>query len=88
MLSIDMTHTLQGSCESCLMPFRKDPKGAHREHEKYCSYCYRDGKLVYEGKDLVEFKRAMIDAIVARGEPRWKAKFFAFMAGFAPRWKK
>jgi hypothetical protein len=30
----------------------------------------------------------MIDAIVARGEPRWKAQFFAFMAGFAPRWKK
>lgn len=75
----------QGSCESCMMPFVKD-KGV-RENEKYCSYCFNNGKLCYEGNDVNEFKKAMIDAIVARGEPKWKAKLFAFMAGFAPRWK-
>lgn len=69
------------------MPFTKDPKGAEREHEKYCSYCFSGGKLCYEGTDVKEFKRAMVDAIVARGEPRWKAKLFAYMSGFAPRWK-
>lgn len=79
--------TLTGMCESCMMPFTKDPKGAEREHEKYCSYCFTDGKLCYEGTDVNEFKRAMVDAIVARGESRWKAKMFAFMSGFAPRWK-
>ena len=78
---------LTGMCESCLMPFSKDPKGAKREHAKYCSYCYVDGKLCYEGTDVNEFKKAMIEAIVARGESRLKAQFFAFMAGFAPRWK-
>lgn len=80
--------TLKGTCESCMMPFSKDPKGADREHEAYCSYCYRNGKLCYEGTDVNEFKKAMIDVIVARGEHPLKAKFFAFMAGFAPRWKK
>jgi len=80
--------TTGGNCESCLMPFSKDPKGANREHEKYCSYCYSNGRLCYEGSDVKEFKKAMIDAIVARGESKLKAKFFAFMASFAPRWKK
>ena len=83
-----MEKTLNGSCESCLMPFKKDPKGVNREHEKHCSYCYSNGKLRYEGNDVNEFKKAMVDAIVARGESKLKAKLFAFMAGFAPRWKK
>ncbi len=69
------------------MPFSKDPLGEDRESEKYCSYCFKDGKLCYEGTDLSEFKKAMIEAIVARGESRIKAHIFAFMAGFAPRWK-
>lgn len=80
--------TLQGSCESCLMPFVKDPLGINRESAQYCSYCYRDGKLCYEGNNYKEFKKAMIDAIVTRGESKFKAHIFAFMARFAPRWKK
>lgn len=70
------------------MPFSKDPKGSNREHNDHCSYCYYNGKLAYEGTDVKEFKKAMIQAIVARGESPLKARFFAFMAGFAPRWKK
>lgn len=70
------------------MPFSKDPQGKNREHPDYCSYCYFDGKLAYEGDDVNEFKQAMIAAIVARGESPLKARFFAFMAGFAPRWRK
>jgi hypothetical protein len=80
--------TLDGMCQSCMMPFKKDPKGAKRESEKYCSYCYSDGKLCYPGDNVKEFKKAMVEAMVARGEPELKAKFFAFMAGFAPRWKE
>lgn len=79
--------TLDGMCESCMMPFKKDPAGSSREHEKYCSYCYQNGKLSYPGNDVREFKRAMIDDMVSRGEPKLKAQFFAWMAGFAPRWK-
>lgn len=85
---MDNSKSLDGMCESCMMPFKKDPLGAGREHEKYCSYCYKDGHLMYEGDDLKEFKRGMVEAIVARGESKTKAKFYAFMAGFAPRWKQ
>jgi len=67
------------------MPLSKDPLEDKRESEKYCSYCFRDGKLVYEGDDLKEFKKAMIEAVMAREESKMKARFFAFMAGFAPR---
>jgi hypothetical protein len=80
--------TLQGNCQSCLMPFKKDPKGVNRESAIYCSYCFENGKLNYEGNDLKEFKRAMVESITSRGENMVKAKLFAFMAGFAPRWKK
>lgn len=85
---MENSKTLDGMCQSCMMPFTKDPKGAAREHADYCSYCFTNGKLCYEGTDVREFKKAMVDAIVVRGEPRWKAHIFAFMSGFAPRWKK
>lgn len=74
-----------GSCESCMMPFSKDT--GMRENERYCSYCFTNGKLCYEGSDVKGFKKAMVDAMVARGESRFKAKLCAFMAGFAPRWR-
>jgi hypothetical protein len=83
-----MAKTMTGNCESCMMPFKKDPKGADRESEKYCSYCFENGKLNYEGDDVNEFKKAMVNAMVARGESKTKAKLFAWMAGFAPRWRK
>jgi hypothetical protein len=70
------------------MPFKKDPKGENRESAIYCSYCFYNGKLAYPGSDVKEFKKAMVNAIVARGESKLKAHLFAFMAGFAPRWKK
>lgn len=73
-------------CESCSMPFSKDP--GTRESEKYCSYCYKDGKLTYEGNDVNEFKRRSYEAMVAKGMNRFKAKLFTWMIGFAPRWKK
>ena len=72
-------------CESCMMPFSKD-KGP-RESEKYCSLCYKDGKLCYEGSDVKEFQKVAYDSMIARGTNKLKAKFFTFMIKFAPRWK-
>ncbi len=83
-----MGQPLSGMCESCLMPFSKDPKGPAREHEKYCSYCFSEQRLRYEGTDYAGFKKAMIAAITARGENVFKAHLFAFIARFAPRWKQ
>lgn len=77
-----------GMCQSCLMPFNKDPKGESRAREEYCSYCCDTNGVIYKGDDWSVFKHEMYNAIITRGEPKWKAWFFTFMAGFAPRWKK
>jgi hypothetical protein len=73
-------------CESCFMPFSKDT--GHRESEKYCSLCYSNGKLNYEGNDLKEFQKMCYESMRRNGIGKWKAKFFTFMIRFAPRWKK
>ena len=74
------------SCESCLMPFSKDP--GKRESDKYCSYCFKNGRLCYEGSDVKEFKRVCYENMLKMGIGKIKAKFFTWMIGFAPRWKK
>lgn len=73
-------------CESCLMPFLKDP--GVRESEKYCSYCFKNGKLVYEGNDLKEYQKLCYESMIKGGMSKLKAKFFTFLIKFAPRWKK
>lgn len=73
-------------CESCFMPFSKDP--GKRESDKYCSYCFKDGKLCYEGNDVNEFKNVCYEKMVQRGMNKIQAKIFTWMIGFAPRWKK
>ncbi len=72
------------SCESCLMPFDQDP--GVRESERYCSYCFKHGALVYGGNDLKEFQKKAYEAMVGRGMNKFKAKFFTFLIRFAPRW--
>ena len=74
------------NCESCLMPFSKDP--GVRESAKYCSYCFKNGKLTYEGSDVKEFKKGSYDSMVKKGMNPFLAKFYTWMIGFAPRWKK
>ncbi len=75
---------MKNSCESCLMPFDKDP--GNRESEKYCSLYYKDGKFLYEG-DLKGFQKASYNAMKKNGMSTCKAKMFTFMIRFAPRWK-
>lgn len=74
------------SCESCLMPFSKDP--GVRESDKYCSYCFKNGRLCYEGNDLKIFQKVCYENMVRNGMNKIKAKFFTWLIRFAPRWKK
>jgi Putative zinc ribbon domain len=69
-----------------MMPLAKDT--GPRESERYCSYCFKNGKLLYEGSDLKEFQKHSYDAMVAHGTNRLLAKFYVYMIRFAPRWKK
>jgi hypothetical protein len=74
------------SCESCLMPFSKDT--GIRESEKYCSLCFKDGKLCYEGNNVKDFQKVAYESMRSRGMNMLQAKFFSWMIKFAPRWKK
>lgn len=79
-----MTKNCKDACESCLMPFSKDP--GVRENEKYCSYCFKNGKFTYEG-DLKGFQKFVYKGMLGVGVPKLKAKFYTWMVRFAPRWQ-
>jgi len=74
------------NCESCLMPFSKDP--GKRESDRYCSFCFQNNKLCYEGNDLQAFQRYCYDGMRKRGLNPIIARVYTFMIRFAPRWKK
>ena len=67
------------------MPFEQDP--GTRESERYCSYCYGDGKLRYEG-DLKGFQKNSYEGMIGHGMNKYQAKFFTWLIRFAPRWKR
>jgi hypothetical protein len=68
------------------MPLHKDT--GQREHESYCSYCFKQGELCYKGNDLKEFQNICYKSMREHGVNLILAKIFTFMIRFAPRWKK
>lgn len=80
------TTPVRKTCESCSMPFSKDT--GTRENQRYCSLCFKDGKLCYEGTDLKEFQKICKESMLKSGTSPVKAWFFTKMIAYAPRWKK
>ena len=76
----------QKSCGSCLMPFSKDT--GVRESEKYCSHCFKNGALCYEGNNVQEFQKRAYESMLEGGTNTYLAKFYTWMIQFAPRWRK
>jgi hypothetical protein len=74
------------NCESCLMPLSKDR--GQSGSDKYCSYCFKDGKLIYEGDNVKEFQKISHDEMIKKGMNSIMAWFYTWMIKFAPRWKK
>jgi len=74
------------NCESCLMPLSKDR--GQSGSDKYCSYCFKDGKLIYDGNDLKEFQKVCYREMRKNGMNPIIASFYTWMIRFAPRWKK
>ena len=73
------------NCECCYMPMEKDPKESGSD--KYCSYCYVNGKLIAENMSFEQFKKQSYDGMVSGGMNRLKAWFFSQFIGMAPYWK-
>lgn len=67
-----------------MMPFSKD-KGV-RENERYCSYCFKNGQLCYQG-DLKGFQKVCYAQMRKDGLNPLIAAFYAWCIRFAPRWK-
>jgi len=67
------------------MPFAKDP--GKRESDIYCSLCFQNGKLCYEGNDLKKFQKAAYEGMRKRGINPLLAKIYTYSIRFAPRWK-
>ena len=81
------------NCESCLMPLGKNLEHAGTEsngdkNQRYCKYCYQNGKLNYEGNDLKTFQAMCYKGMREKGMNFLLAKFYTWMIRFAPRWKK
>lgn len=66
------------------MPFKNDT--GVREDPRYCSLCFKDGKLCYEG-DLKGFQKVCYEGMRKKGINPITAQFFTFMIRFAPRWR-
>lgn len=72
-------------CECCMMPLSKDPKPSGSD--KYCSYCYVDGKLLAEGMSLEQFENKVYSGMVGNGHNKISSWVFSKMVRFAPYWK-
>jgi hypothetical protein len=70
-------------CQSCGMPLDKDPNNGGTnidkgKSEKYCSFCYRDGKFVDSGITLREKIEKNVQIAVSKmGIPENKARQMA-----------
>lgn len=84
------------NCQSCAMPLNKDPKGIGggsntngQPSQKYCSYCYEDGKFLQPDITAEEMQEFVKNKLKEMGG---FMKLFAgvFSKGISKleRWKK
>jgi hypothetical protein len=79
------------NCQSCGIPFNKDPQGSGTnadgsKSEKYCSYCYQNGAFSFNGtvSEMQEFcKGKMIEG----GHSKFTAWLFSRGLNRLERWK-
>lgn len=79
-------------CQSCGMPLKKDPeKGGSNtdgsKNETYCSYCYQDGKFLYDGSDVKEFQEFCRQKMIESGHNKFSAWLFTRGMKRLERWK-
>ena len=81
-------------CQSCGMPFKKDPEGGGTEadgskSQKYCSLCYQNGNFLSPEIDTPEkMQKFCIEAMNKNGTPKFIAWIFTRGIPKLERWKK
>ncbi len=81
------------TCQSCGMPMSKDSQGGGTNADgsknlEYCSYCYQDGKFLYEGNDVKEFQEFCRKEMIKAGHNKFVAWLFTRGMARLSRWKK
>ena len=81
----------QKFCQSCGMPLSKDPANGGTtadgsKTDKYCSYCYVNGKFTFEGT-LKEMQDFCYQKMVEQGHSKFVAWIFTRGMKRLERWK-
>lgn len=80
-------------CQSCGMPFSKDPENGGTEKDgskstKYCSLCYGNGAFYAPEVDTAEkMQKFCIEKMNEHGTPKWLAWIMTLGIPRLERWK-
>ena len=79
-------------CQSCGMPMKKDPEGGGAnadgsKSEKYCSYCYKEGKFIGDIKTAEEMKKFVDGKLKEMKLPKFMRWFFTRNIPKLERWQ-
>ena len=80
------------NCQSCDMPMSKDPQGGGTNADgtlssEYCSLCYASGAFTYQGSDVREYQKMVVNEMVKNGWLRPLAWLFTRRIPSLKRWK-
>ncbi len=72
-------------CQSCGMPLKKDQ---NKEHDYYCSYCWKDGDFTKLDMTIEEMKEINFKVMTEEMKlPKWIANGFNKKLHKLERWK-
>ncbi len=89
---VQIMSEIKKSCQSCGLPFDKDPNGGGSnadgsKNATYCSYCYQNGAFVrpeWKVEDMQEFAMSVLKK---KGVPEFLAKMLIKEIPKLERWK-
>lgn len=71
-------------CQSCGMPLKKDE---NKQHELYCSHCWKDGDFVDPNLTLERMQKLNFDFMTTEMKmPKWIANSFNKKVAKLKRW--
>ena len=78
-------------CQSCSMPLNKDPQQGGTNYDgtrsqKYCSYCYAEGKFVQPEMTVQEMQRFVKEKLRDMKMPGFLANFYVKKIPKLERW--
>lgn len=82
------------NCQSCGMPFKRDPARGGTEADgsksiKYCSKCYANGQFIHPEIDTAQKMQTLVKGkLKEMGFPGFLAGFFTKGIPSLERWKK